>query len=244
MVNKPRKKLTDKQLRFVTEYLVDFNKTRAAIRSGYSPNAANNIGYETYKNPLVRAAIDAKIAELQVTAEETTKLITDIAKGNLGDYFVSRKVEYTPRIEVPISQAIQDIQDLIEFETDFATYADLNEDEQKQHERYIKSLENQVLRYKMERDRDPKATKIIPGKTILIDKPELDIAALVKDKERGRIKSVKPTEFGLAVELYSADTALFNIAKMQGLFGEDNKQKRPQTLIIDWSGKYIDGDKE
>jgi len=240
MTNKPRRKLTDKQQRFVVEYLVDFNKTRAAIRSGYSPNAANNIGYETYKNPLVRKAIDDKIAELQVTAEETTKLITDIAKGNLGDYFVTRKVEYTPKIEVSIDQAIKDIQDIIEFETDFATYADYNDDQTAQHLVYIKQLENTVLRYKMERDRDPKATKIVPGKTVLIDKPELDIAALVKDKERGRIKSVKPTEFGMAVELYSADTALFNIAKMQGLFAEDNKQKRPQTVIIDWSGNYID----
>jgi phage terminase small subunit len=35
------KTLTPKQRRFVDEYLVDLNATRAAIRAGYSPRSAN-----------------------------------------------------------------------------------------------------------------------------------------------------------------------------------------------------------
>ncbi len=31
------KKLTEKQKRFVEEYLIDLNATQAAIRAGYSP---------------------------------------------------------------------------------------------------------------------------------------------------------------------------------------------------------------
>ena len=35
------KKLTEKQKRFVEEYLIDLNATQAAIRAGYSPKTAN-----------------------------------------------------------------------------------------------------------------------------------------------------------------------------------------------------------
>lgn len=234
--------------RFVDEYLVDFNKTRAAIRAGYSAKTARNLGYETYKNPLVKAAIDAKIKELAINAEETTKLIMDIARGNLGDYFVSKKVPYTPKIEVPIGQLIKQLEDDIKFEEEYATYADFRGDkpgvpgrDRRAHAALIIQLQNTVLRYKMELEKDPKATKIVDGKTVLIDRPELDLAKLVADKERGRIKSVTPTEFGLKIELYAADNALMNIAKMQGLYAADNAQTRPQTLIIDWTGKHNAG---
>ena len=232
--------------RFVDEYLVDFNKTRAAIRAGYSPKAARNLGYETYKNPLVKAKIDEKIKELAINAEETTKLIMDIARGNLGDYFVTKKAEYTPKIEVPLAEIIKQIEDDIKFEEEYATYADFRADnadgtpgrDRRKHQALIVNLQNNLLRCKMELEKNPKATRIINGKTVLIDRPELDIAKLVADKERGRIKSVTPTEFGLKVELYAADNALMNIAKMQGLYAADNAQTRPQTLIIDWTGKH------
>ena len=38
--------LTAKQSRFVEEYLVDLNATQAAIRAGYSPDSAREIGCE------------------------------------------------------------------------------------------------------------------------------------------------------------------------------------------------------
>ena len=36
--------LTAKQKRFVEEYLIDLNATQAAIRAGYSPKTAEQIG--------------------------------------------------------------------------------------------------------------------------------------------------------------------------------------------------------
>ncbi|SUV40803.1 Terminase small subunit [Avibacterium paragallinarum] len=38
--------LTDKQKRFVEEYLIDLNATQAAIRAGYSKNRASELGYQ------------------------------------------------------------------------------------------------------------------------------------------------------------------------------------------------------
>ena len=58
------KELTDKQQRFVEEYLVDLNATQAAIRAGYSKKSARDIGYENLTKPDIRAAIVEKRTEI------------------------------------------------------------------------------------------------------------------------------------------------------------------------------------
>ncbi len=40
------KRLSDKQLKFCEEYLMDLNATQAAIRAGYSKNYATAQGYK------------------------------------------------------------------------------------------------------------------------------------------------------------------------------------------------------
>ena len=51
--------LTDKQRRFVDEYLVDLNATQAAIRAGYSAKTANEQGAQLLAKLSVREAVDA-----------------------------------------------------------------------------------------------------------------------------------------------------------------------------------------
>jgi len=66
------KKLTAKQELFVQEYLVDLNATQAAIRAGYSENAAKEIGYENLTKPhiidLITKAKAERIAEVKIDA--------------------------------------------------------------------------------------------------------------------------------------------------------------------------------
>ncbi len=50
-------RLTPKQHRFVTEYLVDLNATQAAIRAGYSPKTAPQQGSRLLRNAVVQQAI-------------------------------------------------------------------------------------------------------------------------------------------------------------------------------------------
>lgn len=56
-------KITKKNEVFCEEYLIDLNATQAAIRAGYSPNAAGSIGSELLKKPEIRARVEAKMAE-------------------------------------------------------------------------------------------------------------------------------------------------------------------------------------
>lgn len=51
--------LTDKQQRFVEEYMVDLNATQAAIRAGYSLETAGSIGHENLKKPEIQTALAA-----------------------------------------------------------------------------------------------------------------------------------------------------------------------------------------
>jgi len=56
-------KLTDKQQRFIEEYLVDCNAKQAAIRAGYSPKSAKQTGSENLTKPDLKAEIDKKLEE-------------------------------------------------------------------------------------------------------------------------------------------------------------------------------------
>lgn len=49
--------LTEKQARFVAEYLVDLNATEAAKRAGYSEKTAYSIGFENLRKPEIQEAI-------------------------------------------------------------------------------------------------------------------------------------------------------------------------------------------
>ena len=59
-----KSKLTDKQQRFVEEYLVDFNATQAYIRAGYEGKGARHSASALLTNPNVREAVERGKKEL------------------------------------------------------------------------------------------------------------------------------------------------------------------------------------
>lgn len=65
------KELSAKQKKFVQEWLVDMNATRAAVRAGYSEKSAANTASRLMKDPAVQAYRDellkAKFDELGIT---------------------------------------------------------------------------------------------------------------------------------------------------------------------------------
>ncbi len=65
------RKINAKQTRFVEEYLVDGNATRAALAAGYSPRTAHSQGHRLLKNVLVAAALEQRQGERAKRAEIT-----------------------------------------------------------------------------------------------------------------------------------------------------------------------------
>ena len=71
MAEKGQRQLSEKQRRFVREWLVDMNGTRAAVRAGYSEKSAANTASRLLKDPDVQAyrneLLKAKFDELGIT---------------------------------------------------------------------------------------------------------------------------------------------------------------------------------
>lgn len=74
-------KLTEKQKRFVDEYLIDLNATQAAIRAGYSPNTAEQIGYQLLQKTSVSNEIYRAMAERSKrTGISQDRVLQELAK--------------------------------------------------------------------------------------------------------------------------------------------------------------------
>ena len=78
--------LTPKQERFVGEYLKDPNATQAAIRAGYSPSSAAEIGYENLRKPQIATAIsEAFKARAERTRVEGDRVVLELARIGFSD---------------------------------------------------------------------------------------------------------------------------------------------------------------
>lgn len=73
--------LTDKQKRFIEEYLIDLNATQAAIRAGYSAKTADRIGPELLGKTCVARAIKEAMAERsRRTGINQDRIVRELAK--------------------------------------------------------------------------------------------------------------------------------------------------------------------
>lgn len=78
-------KLTQKQRRFIDEYIISGNATQAAIKAGYSKKTARKIGQENLTKPDIKAEIARRNAEIQSekTADmtEVMEYLTSVMRG-------------------------------------------------------------------------------------------------------------------------------------------------------------------
>lgn len=74
-------RMTEKQKRFVEEYLIDLNATQAAIRAGYSPKYADREGHKLVENSRVSEAIEKALAERsRRTGINQDRVVQELAK--------------------------------------------------------------------------------------------------------------------------------------------------------------------
>lgn len=80
-------KLTEKQRRFVDYYIETGNASEAARRAGYAEKAAYRTGSENLRKPQVKAAIDARLKELEdkriAKADEVLQFLTSTLRGEV-----------------------------------------------------------------------------------------------------------------------------------------------------------------
>jgi len=83
--------LTEKQIRFCDEYLVDLNGTQAAIRAGYSQKTAYSIGCENLIKPEIQTFLQEKRLQLanslQITQERVIQEYAKVAFGDIRKFY-------------------------------------------------------------------------------------------------------------------------------------------------------------
>lgn len=93
-----KKNLTQKQQRFVDEYIISGNATQAAIKAGYSKKTAKQSGAENLAKPYLKAAIEKRNAEIQSekTADmtEVMEYLTSVMRGEQTESVATAKGIY------------------------------------------------------------------------------------------------------------------------------------------------------
>lgn len=92
-------KLTEKQKRFVAEYLVDLNATQAAARAGYKdPNIGRQLIAKNNVSEEIQKEIDARRKRTEITQDDVLKELAAIAFSRTTDFASIRGpiVELTP----------------------------------------------------------------------------------------------------------------------------------------------------
>lgn len=75
------RRMTEKQKRFVEEYLIDLNATQAAIRAGFSVRTANEQGSRMLANVSIQTAISKAMAERSKrTGVNQDRVVLELAK--------------------------------------------------------------------------------------------------------------------------------------------------------------------
>jgi phage terminase small subunit len=82
----PKRTETDRQRIFVDEYLACWNASEAARRAGYSRRSAGQIGHENLKKHEIQAAIEARLAEKHLSADEVLAMLSDIAHADIREF--------------------------------------------------------------------------------------------------------------------------------------------------------------
>lgn len=83
MPDDKQKKLTERQERFCREYIIDYNATQAAVRSGYSKKAACTTASENLRKPNILA----RVRELQKEQRERLCITADWVIMSLVDVY-------------------------------------------------------------------------------------------------------------------------------------------------------------
>lgn len=97
-------KLTQKQQRFVDEYIISGNATQAAIKAGYSKRSAQQTGAENLTKPVIKAELDRRNAEIKsvktADMQEVMEYLTSVMRGEQTESVATAKGIYN---DVPVS---------------------------------------------------------------------------------------------------------------------------------------------
>jgi phage terminase small subunit len=107
-------RLTNRQRIFIEEYLTCWNASEAARRAGFTGDA-NTVGPRLLANVGIKAAVEARIQEKAMTADEVLIRLAEMARVNMGDFLTFEEREIRQDIPADDEEA-EDAEDLDDIE--------------------------------------------------------------------------------------------------------------------------------
>jgi phage terminase small subunit len=219
-------KLKPQQRKFAEAFCATFNASKAAEAAGYSAKTARQQGSRLLTIVDIKNAVKAVLESSAMEPEEIVARWTRLARAGLNDFM--RKVEYEdrPKVQQPLTEAIEKIREEIEYEYEFMVRSwdvlcpseDDKSKELLQHEQWKKHRRIDILRHQMQLERDPKAFRLIDGPPVTKSRMELD---LVKADELGMLDLIKihkeNGDGSVSLSLKDGEAAMDNLAKWRGM---------------------------
>lgn len=92
--------LPERQARFIKEYLIDLNGTKAAIRAGYSAHTADEQASRLLAKDKITRVLKHQLSEhfksLAMTAEEVIAELSKLGRANVEDYVAHENGDIAP----------------------------------------------------------------------------------------------------------------------------------------------------
>ena len=212
-------KFTPLQLRFIEEYPKDCRKGPAARRAGCKAGNARKQGYEWYLNPAIRAAIDVRMTQLSMSADEAIKHISNIATTRLNDFMVVRPIQTHEMLEEYVTVLMSRKKQRIKDVQAFIGRNKIEGDMRKPFDNLIGTLRMELLEDEQEVERwGDDVTRLVRGRPVVGHVADLDLVKAAQAKAQGRIKKFKHTKDGVEIEMYDAHKALQDVLKVNGRY--------------------------
>jgi phage terminase small subunit len=218
-------KLAPQRRKFVLAYCETFNATQAALMAGYSKKTARTYGSQLLTFLDIKLGIKAVLETAGMNPEEIAARWDRIARGDLADFYTKVEYEERPKVQQSLYTAIAEVEEKIVYEFEymvrsweiFGTKPDDQAKELEQHDNWARHRKLDILRFQMQLERDPAATRLVDGPPVKRYRMELD---LVKAADLGVLDLLRSTSEGrngTGITIRDPDAALENLAKWRGM---------------------------
>jgi phage terminase small subunit len=214
---KALKILSPQRRKFVEAFCACFNGTKAALAAKYSAKTARIQASQLLTILNIKIAIKAVLDTAAMDPEEIAARWTALARSGLDDFYTKEEYEEPTKVLRPLIERIAEMECEYSFENRVASRQVLDEKQLLEHSLRQNGRRNKIIRLQVELEMNPAATYETDGPPVKKYRMVLD---LVKAADLGLLdlaRAITPTEFGMKVELRSADDAMNNLAKWRGM---------------------------
>ncbi|GAA3940548.1 hypothetical protein GCM10022406_25680 [Hymenobacter algoricola] len=220
--------MNHQQRAFAAAYARLWKGAPAAREAGYSVKTAKQQATAMLNDQRIMAAVLAEAARLGMTTEEATVRMSEWGRVSIDDVMTLETEEYPTRIQKPLREIVAENYEKIQFEQELAIRTEILFTDKKDQKRYRnKQQEAHLLRLiaherlLLELEKDPEATREVPGPLATREVVNLDLVKVHKLKAGHMIKKVTPTRYGTAVELHDAKDAVSQMLKIHGAYAPE-----------------------